>query len=41
MYLRRSADWQIYRRHLDPSCIEKHASLQLWTYKPLGEGLGR
>ena len=37
VYLRRSADWQIYRRHLDPSTIEKHASLQLWTYKPLGE----
>jgi hypothetical protein len=37
VYLRRSADWQIYHRHLDSSHMEKHASLQLWTYKPLGE----
>jgi hypothetical protein len=35
VYLRRCADWEIYRRHLDSSRLEKHASLQLWTYKPV------
>ncbi len=39
VYLRRCADWEIYRRHLDPSRLAKHASLQLWTYRPV-ESLG-
>ena len=34
-YLRGTADWRLYKRHLDVTRMAKHAALQLWTYKPV------